>query len=120
MRFSARGWTKSHTNMGFFTEFKEFAAKGNVIDLAVGVIIGGAFSKITTSLVEDVLNPLLALLTNASDLTAWTVTLRPARLGIGAVQAVELRIGAFLQSGLDFVLIALAMFLVVKAMNRLR
>jgi len=106
--------------MGFFTEFKEFAAKGNVIELAVGVIIGGAFSKITTSLVEDVLNPLLALLTNASDLTAWTVMLRPARLGLGGVQAVELRIGAFLQSGLDFVLIALAMFLVVKAMNRLR
>jgi large conductance mechanosensitive channel len=108
--------------MGFVQEFKEFAAKGNVVDLAVGVIIGGAFGKITTSLVEDVLNPVLTLLTDSSDLTRWTVVLRPERTGAAgeAVPEVSLRVGAFLQSGLDFVLIALAMFLVVKAMNRLR
>ncbi|MGA1374281.1 MAG: large conductance mechanosensitive channel protein MscL [Flavobacteriales bacterium] len=108
--------------MGFVQEFKEFAAKGNVVDLAVGVIIGGAFGKITTSLVEDVLNPVLTLLTDSSDLTRWTVVLRPERVGEAGevIPAVALRVGAFLQSGLDFVLIALAMFLVVKAMNRLR
>jgi large conductance mechanosensitive channel len=108
--------------MGFVQEFKEFAAKGNVVDLAVGVIIGGAFGKITTSLVEDVLNPVLTLLTDSSDLTRWTVVLRPEHVGEAGevIPAVALRVGAFLQSGLDFVLIALAMFLVVKAMNRLR
>lgn len=96
----------------FISEFKEFALKGNVLDMAIGVIIGGAFGKIVTSLVESIISPLLALLTNGATLDSLTITLREA---VGENPAVELGIGAFLQAIIDFLIIALCLFLVLKA-----
>ena len=96
----------------FFAEFKEFALKGNILDMAVGVIIGGAFGKIVTALVEDVISPLIALLTNGATLDGLSITLRAAA---GDTPAVELAIGAFLQAIIDFLIIAICLFLVLKA-----
>jgi large conductance mechanosensitive channel len=103
--------------MGFFKEFKEFAMRGNVVDLAVGLIIGAAFGKIVSSFVGDVLMPPLGLLIGGVDFTDLSVTLREAS---EAVPAVALRYGAFIQTVVDFVIIAFAIFLVVKAMNTLK
>jgi len=103
--------------MGFFKEFKEFAMRGNVVDLAVGLIIGAAFGKIVSSFVGDVLMPPLGLLIGGVDFTDLSVTLREAS---EAVPAVALRYGAFIQTVIDFVIIAFAIFLVVKAMNTLK
>ncbi len=92
----------------FFGEFKEFAMRGNVWDLAVGVIIGGAFQKIVSSLVGDVVSPLLGLLGN-SDFSAYS-------LKIGEV---EVKYGAFLTTIIDFIIMALVIFLMIKAINKL-
>lgn len=88
----------------FITEFKEFALKGNVMDLAVGVIIGGAFGKIVSSIVADVIMPLIGLLLG---------TLKFTDLKIGPVM-----IGNFLQATIDFLIIAVSIFLVIKTINR--
>ncbi len=103
--------------MSFISEFKEFALKGNVVDLAVGVIIGAAFGKIVSSLVGDVVMPLLGLLIGGINFTDLAVTLKEAQ---GAAPAVLLKYGNFLQSVFDFVIIALAIFLAIKAMNKLK
>lgn len=91
-------------------EFKEFAMKGNVIDLAVGVIIGGAFNKIVTSLVENILTPLLGLVMGKVNLSG--IVLSPF--------GVHIKLGLFLQSVIDFLIMSFTIFLVVKAINRLR
>ena len=83
----------------FLSEFKEFALRGNVLDMAIGVVIGGAFGKITTSLVNDVIMPLVGML-------------------IGGTAAVTLGIGTFLTTIIDFILVALVIFLMIKAINR--
>ena len=93
-----------------FKEFRDFAMRGNVIDLAVGVIIGGAFGKIVASLVEDVLLPLLCLLFGGIDLTELSFTVRDA----------VVEYGAFLQSIIDFLIIAFVIFLMVRTMNRMQ
>jgi large conductance mechanosensitive channel len=103
--------------MSILKEFKEFAVKGNVIDLAVGVIIGGAFGKIVSSFVSDVVMPPLGLLTSGVDFKDLAATLRPAE---GDKPAVLLKYGIFLQSIFDFFLVALAIFLAVKLINRLK
>ncbi len=103
--------------MTFFKEFKEFAVKGNVIDLAVGVIIGGAFQKIVSSLVADLITPLLGLLIGGLNFRDLKATLRPP---VGNMQPVTLNYGNFLQNSIDFVIIALTIFLVVKLFNSLR
>lgn len=97
--------------MGFLTEFKEFAVKGNVVDMAVGVIIGGAFGKIVSSMIENVITPLLlnpaleaAGLSKIEELTIW-----------GGVQY-----GIFLSAVINFVIIALILFLMIKGINRLK
>jgi large conductance mechanosensitive channel len=95
-------------------EFKEFAMKGNVVDLAVGIIIGGAFGKIVSSLVADVLMPPLGLLIGGVDFSDLGVTLKSAAAGAAAV---SLRYGAFVQATFDFVIVAFAIFIVIKAMN---
>lgn len=103
---------------GLLQEFKAFALKGNVIDLAVGVIIGGAFSKIVSSLVSDVIMPLIALLLGKFDFKSIKVTLvqpDPAIEGSG----VFLTIGNFIQNIVDFLIIALCIFFAVKLINRL-
>ncbi len=98
----------------FMKEFKEFAMRGNVLDMAVGVVIGGAFSKIVSSLVENVIMPALSLITGKINLADLAVTL-PATSG----EDIVLGYGIFLQNILDFVLIALSIFLVIKLINRI-
>jgi large conductance mechanosensitive channel len=100
----------------FIQEFKEFALKGNIIDMAVGVIIGGAFGKIVSGLVDFIISPLLALLTKGATLDSLSVTLREAVMNGEEVvsEAVKLNYGAFLQAIIDFIIIALCLFLVLK------
>ena len=107
--------------MGMISEFKEFAMRGNVIDLAVGVVIGGAFGKIVTSLVNDVVMPVIGKLVGGVNFSDLQVVLTPASMGADGkeVAAVALRYGAFLQSMLDFVLVAFAIFVMVKVINKL-
>jgi large conductance mechanosensitive channel len=103
--------------MTMLKEFRDFAVKGNVADMAIGIIIGGAFGKIVSSLVADVIMPPLGMLIGQVDFTDLAVTLKAAE---GAAPAVLLKYGVFLQTTFDFIIVAFAMFLVVKAMNRLK
>jgi large conductance mechanosensitive channel len=102
---------------GFAQEFKTFVMRGNVLDLAVGVVIGAAFGKIVSSFVGDLLMPPIGLLLGGVDFTTLAVTLRPA---VADKPAVVFAIGKFIQTVVDFVLIAFAIFLVVKAANRMQ
>ena len=95
--------------MGFIKEFKAFAVKGNVMDMAVGVIIGGAFGKIVTSLVNDILMPILGIVTGGIDFTGLKATIGDANITYGQ----------FVQSVIDFVIIAFCIFLMIKGMNKL-
>lgn len=103
-------------------EFKEFISRGNVMDMAVGVIVGGAFGKITSSLVNDVFMPFLGWLIGDIDLTALNITLSPAVMEGETVvkEPVVVGIGSFLATIIDFLLIALVVFLFVKAVNTAR
>ena len=98
-------------------EFREFAMKGNVVDLAVGVVIGAAFGKIVTSMVEDILMPPLGLALGRVDFKDLAITLQEAH---DKTPAVEIRYGQFLNVVLNFLIVAFCIFLVVKQMNRLR
>ena len=102
----------------FFNEFKEFAMRGNVLDMAVGVVIGAAFGKITTSVVNDIIMPLIGLITGGIDLSQWNIVLNSAAVEAGA-DPVTLGIGNLLAVILDFIIVAFAMFLLVKGMNKL-
>ena len=102
----------------FFAEFKTFAMRGNVMDMAIGVVIGAAFGKITTSIVNDIIMPLIGLITGGIDLTQWNILLNSAAVAAGA-DPVTLGIGNLLAVILDFIIVAFAMFLLVKAMNKL-
>ena len=106
---------------GFLGEFKTFIARGNVMDMAVGVIIGGAFGKISTSLVNDVIMPLISGLTGGIDFSNWKIVLKAAVAGAdGAIDAsteIAIRYGAFLATILDFLIIAFAVFLMIKTIN---
>jgi len=109
--------------MGMLREFKAFIARGNVVDLAVGVVIGGAFGKIVTALVDGIVMPVVAMLTGGVSATDWKWVLKPAQLDAAGKQVaaeVAIRYGLVLQSALDFVLIALIIFLFLKAYNHLR
>ncbi|MBR7065122.1 MAG: large-conductance mechanosensitive channel protein MscL [Prevotella sp.] len=106
--------------MGFIKEFKEFAMKGNVMDMAVGVIVGGAFGKIVTSLVDDVLMPIVGMLTGGVDLSGLEYKMMlPAVDGGEPIAGATLKYGAFIQNIIDFLIIAFCIFLMVKAMNKL-
>jgi large conductance mechanosensitive channel len=103
-------------------EFKEFAVKGNVIDMAVGIIVGAAFGKIVTSLVNDVVMPPIGLL-GGVNFTDLVVTLKPAveaAAGVEAASAVVIAYGKFIQTTLDFLIVAWVIFLAVKAINSLK
>ena len=100
--------------MSMISEFKDFAMRGNVVDMAVGIVIGGAFGKIVSSFVADVLMPPLGLLLGGMDFSDLAVTLKAATVEAAAVQ---LSYGVFVQTVVDFLIIAFAIFLVVKAMN---
>ncbi len=103
--------------MGIFKEFQEFAVKGNAIDLAVGVVIGAAFGKIVTSLVNDVIMPPIGTLLGGVDFSYLVVTLRDKT---EAAPAVVLRYGAFINTIIDFLIVAIAIFALVKGINTLR
>ena len=108
--------------MGFLNEFKAFALKGNVMDMAVGVIIGGAFGKIVTSLVNDVIMPPIGLVVGGVDFTDLKLTLKQQVLdaaGEVLTPAVTWNYGAFLQQVVDFTILAFCVFMMVKIMNRL-
>ena len=107
----------------FIAEFKEFAMKGNVVDMAIGVVIGAAFGKITTSLVNDVIMPLISRISGGVDFSAWKWVLKAAEVDeTGAETAAEIAVnyGSFIAVVLDFLIIALVLFMVVKAINKLR
>ena len=99
--------------MGFISEFKEFAMKGNVMDMAVGVIIGGAFGKIVSSLVDDVLMPVVGMITGNVDFTNLVF-----KIGEGESAAV-LKYGTFIQNVVDFLIVAFCIFLMLKGINKL-
>lgn len=103
--------------MSMMKEFKAFAMRGNVIDMAVGIVIGGAFGKIVSSFVADVIMPPIGLLLGGVNFTALAITLKEAS---GDVAAVTLNYGKFIQSLVDFIIIAFAIFMVVRAMNSMR
>lgn len=130
--------TKTRKNMAFFKEFKEFAMKGNVMDMAVGVIIGGAFGKIVSSLVNDILMPPIGALIGNTDFSQLRLDISKVRdVTSGAMHSVEGLVGgsdvlqttpaepiywnygAFIQQCVDFIILAFCVFLMVKLMNRL-
>jgi len=103
--------------MSMMSEFKSFAMRGNVIDMAVGIVIGGAFGKIVSSFVNDVLMPPIGILVGGVDFSDLAIVLKEAA---GETAAVTINYGSFIQTVLDFVIIAFAIFMVVKAMNNLK
>ena len=109
--------------MGMVSEFREFIAKGNVLDLAVAVVIGAAFGKIVTALVDGIVMPLVSLFTGGVSVDDWKYVITPAQLdasGKEIAAEVAIRYGTFLQSVIDFLIVAFVIFLVVKAYNRVR
>ena len=108
--------------MGMISEFKEFAMKGNVVDLAVGVIIGAAFGKIVSSLVDGVIMPVIGYIVGGVNFKDLAYTLTPAVITDGkeTAAAVMIKYGAFIQTIVDFAIIAFVLFMVIKIMNRLK
>ncbi|EPR1349898.1 large-conductance mechanosensitive channel protein MscL [Escherichia coli] len=102
--------------MSIIKEFREFAMRGNVVDLAVGVIIGAAFGKIVSSLVADIIMPPLGLLIGGIDFKQFAVTLRDAQ---GDIPAVVMHYGVFIQNVFDFLIVAFAIFMAIKLINKL-
>lgn len=106
---------------GFLAEFKTFIARGNVMDMAVGVIIGGAFGSISASLVNDIIMPLVSMLTGGIDFSAWKLVLKEAVLdaatGEEIAAAVSINFGTFLATVLNFIIVAFAVFCMIKVIN---
>lgn len=105
----------------FFEEFKAFITRGNVLDMAIGVIIAGSFGKITTSLVNDLLMPFIAFICGSRDMSALNVVVRPAELdeaGEVVKEAITLGFGSFVGTVVDFLLVALVVFAIIKAFNK--
>ena len=103
--------------MGMLSEFKEFAIKGNVVDMAVGIIVGAAFGKIVSSFVKDIIMPPIGVMMGGVDFTDLAVTIQEAA---GEVPAVAIKYGAFIQTIVDFIIVALAIFMAVKVMNSMK
>jgi large conductance mechanosensitive channel len=107
----------------FLTDFKEFALKGNVVDMAVGVIIGGAFGKIVTSLVNDILMPVISILTAGNDFTKLKYVIKeavPASDGIEAIEETAINYGMFIQNIIDFLIIAFSIFVALRVMMKFK
>ncbi len=113
----------------FLKEFKEFAVKGNVVDLAVAVVIGGAFGKIVTSLVNDIFMPIIGLITGGKNVSGMFAVLGKLPEGVTEVKSLEeaaelgvatLNYGQFIQTIIDFILVALCIFLFIKAINKMK
>ncbi|TWI06261.1 large conductance mechanosensitive channel [Luteimonas cucumeris] len=107
--------------MGMMGEFKEFAMRGNVIDLAVGVVIGASFGRIVTALVDRIIMPPIGMLIGGVDFSKWAITLKEAGVDAAgkAIPAVTIGIGEFINAIIQFVIVAFAIFLAIKAINRL-
>ena len=103
--------------MSMMKEFKEFALRGNVIDMAVGIVIGGAFGKIINSLVQDVIMPPIGVLLGGVDFSKMGIVVKEAT---ETAEAVVMKYGAFLNTILEFIVIAFAIFMVIKAMNAMK
>ncbi|MDD2660889.1 MAG: large-conductance mechanosensitive channel protein MscL [Methylococcales bacterium] len=103
--------------MSILKEFKEFAVKGNAVDMAVGIVIGAAFGKIIASMVADLIMPPIGVLVGGVDFTKLAITLKDA---VGDAPAVTLKYGIFIQTVVDFTIIAFAIFMVVKLINKLK
>lgn len=103
--------------MGMLSEFKDFAIKGNVVDMAVGIIIGAAFGKIVSSFVNDIIMPPLGVAIGGVDFSDLAIVLQEA---VGETPAVTINYGSFIQTMIDFLIIALAIFVAVKAMNSMK
>lgn len=109
--------------MGMVNEFKEFIAKGNVLDMAVGIVIGAAFGKIVSALVDGIIMPIAGIMTGGVDVSDWKYVFKPAQLdasGSEVAAEVAIRYGMFIQETINFLIVAFAIFLVVKAYNRMR
>lgn len=109
--------------MGMISEFKEFIAKGNVLDLAVGVVIGAAFGKIVSGLVDGIIMPLISMLTGGVDVSGWKHVINPAQIGADGKEIaaeVAIKYGDFIQAIINFLIVAFVIFLVIKAYNRMR
>jgi large conductance mechanosensitive channel len=108
--------------MKILSEFRQFAVKGNMVDMAVGIIIGAAFGRIVSSLVNDVIMPPIGLAIGGVDFTDLKAVLKPAGVDASGnpIDAVTLNYGAFLQTALDFLIIAFAVFMLIKAINQLK
>lgn len=106
----------------FFQEFKEFAVKGNVMDMAIGVVIGGAFGKIVTSLVSDIIMPVISAITGGLSFTDWKWVIREAVMNGEEIVKPEVALtwGNFLQVIFDFIIIALSIFMVVRGINKMK
>ncbi|MFC2822429.1 MAG: large conductance mechanosensitive channel protein MscL [Sphaerochaeta sp.] len=102
---------------GFVGEFKEFISRGNVVDMAVGIIIGGLFTAIVQSLVKDILNPILGYLIGGADFTELRIILKAAT---GTTEEVAIRYGNLIQAIIQFLLTALVLFVIIRAMNRMK
>ena len=108
--------------MGMVGEFKEFISKGNVLDLAVGVVIGAAFGKIVTALVDGIVMPIVGVALGGASVSDWKYVMKPETVDAAGAKVAEVavRYGMFIQTLIDFMIIALVIFLVVKAYNRMR
>ena len=108
--------------MGIVKEFREFAVRGNVVDMAVGIIIGAAFGKIVSSFVSDIMMPPVGMLVGGMDFSDIAITLRDAKLSESGeeIAAVTIGVGAFINVMIDFVIVAFAVFMMIKVINTLR
>ena len=109
--------------MSMISEFKEFISKGNVLDLAVGVVIGAAFGKIVTALVDGIIMPFISMITGGVNVSDWKHVITPAQIGADGKEIaaeVAIKYGALFQTIIDFLIIAFVIFLVIKAYNRMR
>lgn len=106
--------------MGVFSEFREFIARGNVVDLAVGVIIGAAFNDIVKVLVDQVVMPPIGMVTSGVDFSKLAIVLKPDDPATAASELVAIQYGALINAGIKFVIVAWVVFLLVKAVNALR
>lgn len=108
--------------MGFVKEFKEFAMKGNLVDIAVGFVMGAAFAKVTSAFINGIVMPFIGLI-QGKDLSAWKFVLKAAQLGPDGKEIspeVAVTYGSFISTIIEFIVIALVMFLVIKAINRMK
>jgi large conductance mechanosensitive channel len=108
--------------MGMVSEFKEFISKGNVLDLAVGVVIGAAFGKIVTALVDGIVMPVVGVALGGVSVSDWKYVMKPETVDAAGAKVAEVAVqyGSFIQTLIDFLIIAFVIFLVIKAYNRMR